>query len=455
MSIFKAYDIRGVYNQDFSRADVYNIGYHLPTLLRADRVLVGRDTRLSSPEVFEALCSGIIDSGTDVYDMGQATTPMVYYTTAKYGFPASVQITASHNSKEYNGMKISRAGALPVGYESGLAELESMLGASTLYSPEHPAFQAEGQPRGKVKPFDIRDEYISYMRQFLPSTLPAIGVDCSNGMASLIIRDILGEGPHYIYDTLDGRFPNHEPNPLIEENVADIKRLVVEHSLDIGIIFDGDADRVMFIDENGRFISPDLVIGVIGHYFLQQETGYVLHDIRTSRAVSEYIRELGGTPYMWKVGHAYAKVKLRELNGIYGGELAGHYYFRDFFYCDSGILASLIVLNVLETVKAQGLTLSQLIDRIARYAFSGEINFTIEEKQQAMELLKQTITAKEQPSSIFEFDGIRIEFPRWWFNVRPSNTEPYLRLVVEAETEEMLNEKLTLLKETLAPCIRS
>ena len=211
----------------------------------------------------------------------------------------------------------------------------------------------------------------------------------------------------------------------------------------------------MFIDEQGRFISPDLIIGVIGHYYLEKEQGYVLHDIRTSRSVSEYIRNLGGIPYMWKVGHAYAKVKLRELQGIFGGELAGHYYFRDFYYCDSGILAALIVLQVLEKMKREGLSFSQLIGRIAKYAFSGEINFTVEKKLEAIKELKKAVIEKESPKAVYEFDGIRIEFPGWWFNVRPSNTEPYLRLVVEAETREMLDDKLSEIKRILAPFIQN
>lgn len=440
---FKAYDIRGIYNKDFNKDDVYKIGRFLPGLLKADKVLVGRDVRETSPEVYDSLTDGITDSGIDVYDMGLATTPMVYFTTARHQFPASVQITASHNPKEYNGLKISKTGALPVGYESGLAELEQLVHSGPLAKP--------AASKGKIREYNVKQEYIDYMKQFAPSTGMKVGVDCSNGMAALVIRDILGAGPHYIYDTLDGTFPNHEPNPLIEENVADLKELVQSKSLDAGIIFDGDADRVMFTDERGRFISPDLIIGVIAHFYLKKESGYVLHDIRTSRSVSEYIRSFGSTPYMWKVGHAYAKVKLRELKAIFGGELAGHYYFRDFYHCDSGILAALIVLDVLEQMNAEGKSFSHVIAEISKYAYSGEINFKIEEKEKAMEALKAAFTENEEPTAVHDFDGYRIEFPEWWFNVRPSNTEPYLRLVAEAENEEMLSEKLVRLQEALAP----
>jgi phosphomannomutase len=445
MGIFKAYDIRGVYNSDFTADDVYRIGYFLPRLLECNSVLVGRDVRTSTPEVYEALLEGITAAGADVYTIGLATTPMVYYATAKHNFPASVQITASHNPKEYNGLKISKSGALPVGYESGLEELERMVA-------EEPVKQSTHQ--GTVHDYEIKEEYCAYMRQFAPESSLRVGVDCSNGMAALVIKDIMGSSPLYLYDTLDGTFPNHEPNPLLEENLIDLKELVTENDLDAGIIFDGDGDRVMFVDERGLFISPDVIIGVLAHYYLEKEAGYVLHDIRTSRAVAEYIRKRGGKPYMWKVGHAYAKVKLRELGAIYGGELAGHYYFRDFFHCDSGILASLLVLDVLEKMKGQGRNLSELIEEIVKYAYSGEINFRIENKLEAMEKLKSEFCNREQSTALYDFDGYRVEFEQWWFNVRPSNTEPYLRLVVEAETTDMLSEKLEEIKQVLNPYIQ-
>jgi phosphomannomutase len=441
MKAFKAYDIRGIYNEDFNKEDVYKIGYFLPKLLNADKVLVGRDARSSSDEIFEYLSKGIMDSGADVYAIGLSTTPMVYFATAKFNFDASVQITASHNPKEYNGLKISKTGALPVGYESGLAELEKMVETQQIVVSEK---------KGQLHHYEVKEEYIKFLKQYAPdiSNL-TIGIDCSNGMASILIKDILGSSPKYLYDTLDGSFPNHEPNPLIEENVEALKKLVLQNKCDIGIIYDGDADRVIFVDEKAQFISPDLIIGVIGHYYLEKEKGNVLHDIRTSKSVSEYIQKLGGTPHMWKVGHAYAKTKLREIQAIYGGELAGHYYFRDFFNCDSGVLASLIVLNVVSRMKKAGKALSALIDSIKAYAYSGEINFRIEKKQEAMEQLKNEFTTKEEPVAFYDFDGYRIEFSHWWFNVRPSNTEPYLRLVVEAKNDALLQQKLSELQTVL------
>ena len=269
-----------------------------------------------------------------------------------------------------------------------------------------------------------------------------------NGMASMLVHDILGDTPTYIYDTLDGTFPHHEPNPLIEDNCRDLEALVRQVKADVGVIYDGDADRVMFIDEHGCFISPDLIIGLMAHYFLEERglKGNVLQDIRTSKAVGEYVSKFGGVINMWRVGRAYAAPKLREIDGIYGGELAGHYYFRDFFYSDSGIMASLIVLGIAAGLKRQGKTISEAIAGISRYANSGEINFKIEQKQQAMDAVRDHFTQTEQATASYDFDGYRVEFADWWFNIRPSNTEPYLRLLAEAKTEQMLSEKLDKIK---------
>lgn len=441
MKGFKAYDIRGIYGTDFTAEDIYKVGFFLPRMLGAQKVLVGRDARLSSEEVFDALSRGINDSGADVYDMGLSTTPMVYWATANYNFDASVQITASHNPPEYNGLKISKTGALPVGYESGLAELEEYVHNEKVKPTSCP---------GVIEEFEVRDDYLRFLRPFVDYENISMGIDCSNGMAALFVKQLFGGDPVYLYDSLDGSFPNHEPNPLVEANVEDLKNLVRKNRLDIGVIFDGDADRVMFVDEAGRFVSPDLMIGVLAHHFLEKEKGNVLHDIRTSRGVAEYIEKMDGTAHMWKVGHAYAKVKLREIGGIYGGELAGHYYFRDFYYCDSGILAAILVLNVVSRMKKQGLSFSGLLENISPYAFSGEMNFRIEEKQAAMEKLRETFTNDEQTTAFYDFDGYRIEFPDWWFNVRPSNTEPYLRLVAEARDKALLSEKVEALKKVLS-----
>ena len=442
---FKAYDIRGIYNKDFDKADAYKIGYFLPGLLNADSVLVGRDMRHSSNEIFEALARGISDSGAEVKDAGLTTTPMIYWATAKYGFEASVQITASHNSKEYNGMKVSRANAMPVGLESGLGELKKKIADQNPEPVEN---------KGRMTRFDFRKEYAAFQKSFLKdfSGLTA-AIDCSNGMAGIIIKDITGNSPNFINFTPDGSFPNHEPNPLIEENTEGLKRLVKNKEADFGAIFDGDADRVTFVDDKGRFVSPDLIIALLGHHFLEnrKEPATVIQDIRTSKSVGEYLKPMGGKMYTWKVGRAFAASKLKEIDGLYGGELAGHYYFRDFYYSDSGILALIHVMNILSKFKAEGWTFSGLIDRIKTYANSGEINFTIEDKKAAMEAVKDHFLNIQKPDNFFDFDGYRIEYPEWWFNIRPSNTEPYLRFLAEAKDEELLQQKVEEVKRVLKP----
>lgn len=437
MNAFKAYDIRGVYNKDFNKEDVYKIGYFLPELLEAEKVLVGYDDRESTPEVFEALAEGITDRGADVYKIGYATTPMVYYGTAKHGYKASVMITASHNPPEYNGLKISRENALPVGYDSGLKELEEMVENREIEP-------VSKKKKGSILEHNIKDEYIEFQKSYLPDLSELdISIDISNGMTAIIADEILGDQPHYIYNELDGTFPNHEANPLTAENREDLKDLLLENNSDIGLIFDGDGDRVMFLDENGEFISPDLIIALLAEYYISQGKGKnILCDIRTSWSVTEHIKELGGEYFLWKVGHAYAKLKLREIDGICGGELAGHYYYKDFFYCDSGMLTALIVLNVAARLKKEGKTISELIAEFDKYASSGEVNFKIDNKKEVMERLKDYYLNKEEPNEFYDFDGYRLEYNDWWFNVRPSNTEPYLRLVVEASTQELLDQKL-------------
>lgn len=446
MNAFKAYDIRGVYGRDFDLSDVRKIGFFLPHLLGTNEVLVGRDARGSSPEIFDALCDGITASGADGVSIGLSTTPTVYFATASMNFHAAVQITASHNPLEYNGFKICKTGALPVGYADGLAELEKLCATGQII----PA-----KKRGTLREIDVRGDYLDFLRQYLPDLSKLkIGIDCSNGMAALLIKELLGKKPHYIGDALDGTFPNHPPNPLEEQNCADLKKLVLTHRLDLGLIFDGDADRVLFVDEQGRLIPPDLITAVLAEYFLAEEKGRILHDIRTSKAVTERITELGGEPHMWKVGHSFAKLKMRELGCIVGGELAGHYYFRDFFNCDSGILAGLIVLSAAAKQKAAGLPFSSCIDGLRRYASSGEMNFHIEHKPDAVAALVKNFTATEQPTARYDFDGVRIEFRDWWFNVRPSNTEPYLRLILEAKNSELLAAKQIAAQAVLKAFVR-
>ena len=445
MGAFKAYDFRGIFGKDFDLDTVYKFGFFLPALLKADKVLVGRDMRLTSSDMFDALARGVTDAGADVYDMGLTTTPMVYYFTAKHHFDASVMITASHNPKEYNGLKVSRKDALPVGFDTGLGELEQKI--------LHEEVKITA-PKGKIVDYPVKQEYLEFQSQYhYPIDNLNIVMDCSNGMASILVKEIFGEKPLYLFDTLDGTFPNHEANPLEPENIVALQEKVRETHADIGVVFDGDADRVMFVDEHGDFISPDLIIAVLGHYFVEEKNvqGLVIQDIRTSKSVAEYLEKMGREMYIWRVGRAYAAMKLREIDGAFGGEYAGHYYFRDFFYSDSAMIASQVALHVFSEMKKKGIAVSQLIAKIKRYANSGEINFTIEHKKEAMEAVKAACTAQENPTKILDFDGYRVEFADWWFNIRPSNTEPYLRLLMEARTEDLLAEKRSFIENILKP----
>lgn len=445
MSFFKAYDMRGEFGVDFDLDLVYRIGRWLPVVLNAKRFLVGRDARLTSEALRDALCRGLVESGCCVDDMGLATTPMVYFFTAQKGYEASVQITASHNPASHNGMKVSRAQAVPVGYDSGLSELEAHVRSGAL-PPVHSA--------GSCVPVDYREEFVAWLRARTPD-LSGIryAVDCSDGVAGLIIRDVLGEGPLYLNETPDGRFPHHAPNPLEVENCEQLMQVVREKQLDLGVIFDGDADRVMFVDERGVFIQPDYLIGVLAQQLLPREPkgARVIHDIRTSRGVIEALERYGAVTEMGKVGHAYAKKRLRASGAVLAGELAGHYYFRDFFCCDSGEYAALLLLGAAAEAKRRGVSFSQLVAPLQCYANSGELNFKIERKDEAIAAVRQALAVLGPPTALYDFDGVRMEYPTGWVNIRKSNTEPYLRLIVEARETRLLQEWLALLRKTLDP----
>lgn len=447
MGIFKSYDIRGVFNDEWDGAVAHRIGAHLPALLDARRIIVGRDARLSSAEVHRELLRGLTEAGCDVSDIGLCDTPAVYFSTAHFDADGSVMITASHNPPEYNGLKVSRRLAVPVGYDTGLAELERRVSSGTL--PPRP-----GAP-GSVSALDMRPAYLAHLAKFRSdlSGLKAV-IDCSNGMAGLFLRDVLeGTGLRYslMFEEPDGRFPNHPPNPLVEENLAALKERVRQDRADLGICFDGDADRVMFVDENGTFISPDLLIGFLGtHYFSlhpERRSGsstVMTYDVRSSRGVVEFLQGLGARPTICKVGHSFAKKLLRDTDGIAGGELAGHYYFRENFYCDSGMIAALLIMEVLAAARRP---FSSVVAEIGRYCFSGEINFQV---PNGPEILRR-VRSDYEGGTLTDLDGIRIDFPDWWFNLRVSNTEPLLRLVVEARTRDAMEAR----KEELVEKIRA
>ncbi|HPC38683.1 MAG TPA: phosphomannomutase/phosphoglucomutase [Exilispira sp.] len=435
MGIYKSYDIRGIYNKEWNKDIAYKIGNFIPQIFNIDKILIGRDARLSSNEIFDSLCEGLTDASVDVYDANLTTTPMIYFGTSFFEFPFSIMITASHNPKEYNGLKISGKNSVPIGYETGIDKIENAIVNNKLSI-------LKNSKKGKVIQHQFYDQYIQFLNKYKNQNYSIdYVIDFSSGMASLFKDKLFNDAKKTINSEIDGNFPAHEPNPLEEENRHQIVDLVKKQNSDIGIIFDGDADRVMFIDEKGNFIAPDLIIALLGLYFKDRKPFNVLYDIRTSKSVDIFLTELGAKTYMWKVGHAYAKRKLKEIDGVFGGELAGHYYYKDFYFCDSGILTSLLVLNMVDKLKTDGITISQWIDKISKYYNSGEINFKINNKKEAIEDVINKISSKYEVKQSFDFDGYRLEFDNWWFNIRPSNTEPLLRLIIEANNKDLLEEK--------------
>jgi phosphomannomutase len=451
MGIFKSYDIRGVWGQDWDGRTARAIGRSLPGLLGAREICVGRDARLSSDEVFEAFTGGVREAGCGVADIGRCDTPAVYFATARYGFDAGVMITASHNPSEYNGLKVSGREAVPVGYDTGLDRLEKLSAELLAAEAAPPAGDAASPPaaapeQGGLRTLDIGIDYLAHLARFREGigSLKVV-VDYSNGTGSLHFPGAIDGLPCTVIPMFaepDGRFPNHAPNPLVEANLAALKARVLEERADLGLCFDGDADRMMAVDERGRFVSADLLTGLLARYYftlhpdrLAGGSRAVSYDIRTSRGVVEELERLGAEPRICRVGHSFAKRLLRETQGIMGGELAGHYYFRENYFCDSAFIAALVLLAVLS---AEHRPLSEAVAGIGRYAYSGEINFAVSEGARIVEAVRREFPG----GTLTDIDGIRIDFPSWWFNLRTSNTEPLLRLVVEARTPAELSARI-------------
>lgn len=434
MTAFKAYDIRGIYGTELTDDLAYRVGRCLPKMLGAKSILVGRDARTSSTALRDALIRGLTEAGADVTDMGLATTPMVYFFTAAKGFGGSVMITASHNPPEYNGLKVSKAEARPCGYHLGLREVESWI--------ESDALPPVAEVKGSVTIADYRAEYVAWLRSFAGDTAGLnYAVDCSDGASGVIAADLFGAASVLMNATPDGTFPHHGPNPLEPENCAQLIAAVRERGLDVGIIFDGDADRVMCVDERGEFVPPDALIPLFAdwlrtHFPVEGMAPVVVHDIRTSRGVIEVLRETGFEPLMVRVGAAFAKTALREQNGLCGGEVAGHYYFRHFHWCDSGELAALFLLAIVADAKRQGKTFSQVLSPIIdRYVRSGEVNVHgVADRPSAVARVEAAVTAlMGPPQTRADFDGVRLDWADAWFGVRASNTEPILRLAGETQ----------------------
>ncbi len=437
--------MRGTFGVDFDLDLVARIGRALPQVVPGSRWLVGRDTRTTSEAVSARLVAGLVAAGAEVTDLGLCSTPMVYWWTAEGGFDGSVMVTASHNPPSDNGLKVSRCAAVPVGYADGLDRVEKLVASdrSPLPPPASAATLPEALPR-----------YLEALKRLSPAPFDNLrfAADCSNGMASLWVRELFPNAI-VINDTLDGRFPAHAPNPLKAEAREELARLVREKGLDCGVIFDGDADRCMFVDETGAFVQPDYLIPLVADATrkVQQTSAVhlplspspsskVIHDVRTSRGAIEALVSSGFEPLMVPVGHAFAKPIMRAKGALAGGELAGHYYFGDFFCCDSGALAARRILGEIAAAKARGETFSARMRPISgKWANSGELNFKVEDKEAAIARLLN-VAARELPAERARetMDGLRLEYDEGWVNVRKSNTEPYLRLILECDTSERL-----------------
>ncbi len=428
VSIFKAYDIRGVVPGELTAADAYGIGRATARFLGAAALAVGRDARSHSPELAAALMRGITDEGVDVIDLSLIATPMLYFAVEHLNLGGGVMVTASHNPGRYNGFKICRERAIPVGGETGLQEIEALVPKRV------PA--AAVTPAGSVQARSLLREYIAHVRSAATGPMPAlvVAIDCGNGMAGVALEALLPELPlkvERLYFEPDGTFPNHEADPLKRENLADLIAAVRRSRAALGVAFDGDADRAVFVDETGEPVSSDLVTALLARPRLRAAPGArVLFDLRSSRATAEEIRAAGGVPEMCRVGHSFIKARMRESGAIFAGELSGHFYFRfsERLIADDGIAAFVALLSVLGQEKKP---FSQLVAPLRRYTASGEIN---RRAQKIPELLDAIEAEHRGAADVSRLDGLLVSYPDWWFNLRPSNTEPVLRLNLEAAT---------------------
>jgi phosphomannomutase len=441
--IFKAYDIRGVVPDELDEATAEAVGAAFVRTTGAKSLVTLHDMRTSSAPLAEALARGAASQGADVISGGLGSTDMVYYASGALGIPGAM-LTASHNPAKYNGIKLCRAGAKPVGIETGLADIKKLIEDGI------PAY--DGQP-GTITSRDLLPDYADYLKKLVPLDSIRrlkVAVDAGNGMAGYTVPTVFENLPIEIvplYFELDGTFPNHEANPIDPKNLADLQKAVLDSKADIGLAFDGDADRCFVVDEKGQLVSPSVLTALIAARELAREPGAtVIHNLITSRAVPEIIKENGGTPVRTRVGHSFIKAKMAETGAIFGGEHSGHFYFRDFWFADSGLLAAL---HVLAALGQQDGPLSGLLAEYTRYQASGEVNSEVEDQAAATEKVRKAFAA-EPGVSIDDMDGMTVAAKDWWFNLRPSNTEPLLRLNVEAADEpavaRILDEVLELVR---------
>ncbi len=429
MAIFKAYDIRGTVPDELNADKAYSIGRAIASFIAGGPIAVGRDARVHSPEIAGALVDGIRDEGLDVFDLGLVATPMLYFGVEHLDAAAGVMVTASHNPGEYNGFKVCRQHAIPVGEASGLKDIEALV-------PER-ARAPRATQRGAISQHDVVSAYADHALSVGECRPPVkIAIDCGNGMASVGLEPVLAALPVDVvrlYFEPDGSFPNHEADPLKLENLRDVSEAVRREGADFGVAFDGDGDRAVFVDGQGEPVSADLATALIARRLLTRQPGArILYDLRSSRVVAEEIERAGGDAGMCRVGHSFVKAQMREEGAIFAGELSGHLYFRfsKDFVADDGTAALVAMLDVLG---ASGRPLAELIEPLRCYSASGEINSRVVDTRHVIETIAKEHADAPETSRL---DGLLVRYPTWWFNIRASNTEPVLRLNVEADTQQ-------------------
>ena len=437
--IFKAYDVRGVVPDELDASIARRIGAAFAVWTNLPAILLGRDSRISSPELAAAITQGATSVGVNVVDLGLASTDLVYFASGSLDLPA-VMLTASHNPKNYNGLKFCMPGARPVGEDSGLREIRAIVERGDL---------PPAATKGTVSQRDLLAPYTEHVLSFVdvaamrPMT---VAVDTANGMGGLVVPAVMARLPvtlHHLYAELDGTFPNHPADPLDPENQKDLKAAVLEHHADVGLAFDGDADRVFLVDEKAEDVSGSLLTALVARAMLRQEPGAkVVHNLICSWIVPESIRAEGGVPIRTRVGHSFIKQVMAETGAIFGGEHSGHYYFRNNYRADSGLIAAVVAMGELSSA---GEPLSQVLAPFRKYFDSGEINSRVDDPKAKVEQIATALVDGRQD----RLDGLTVEYPDWWFNVRPSNTEPLLRLNVEATTAELLARKTAMMLDLI------
>jgi phosphomannomutase len=435
--VFKAYDVRGIYGAELDEEGAQAIGRAFVEVFEPKRVAVGHDMRLSSPAMAEAVIAGAAEAGADVLELGLVGTEMVYFAVGELGLDGGVAVTASHNPKEYTGMKIVRAGALPVGGESGLLEIRDRALADS-------QGQTQGQTPGRVQTYDVWPAYVERVLSFVDVSAIRplkVVIDAANGMAGAMLPPVLEHLPQLdvvrCFFEPDGTFPNHEPNPLLPENREFIVRKTLDERADFGVAFDGDADRCFFVDDTGEFVPGDFATAIFAEAVLGKEPGAkVIYDVRASWAVPETIEGRGGVPLMNRVGHAFIKQRMREEGAAFAGEVSGHYYFRGFTQADSGVIPFLLML---ERISTDGRKLSEILQPFReRYFITGELNTPVPDVDAKLHEIEERFGAQGRVSHL---DGVSVDADDWHMNVRPSNTEPLLRLNLEARTPELMERK--------------